>query len=535
MNHKRQLLDFIGLEKSDYLLKLVKRNQNMWNLSKSSATGPKILLATSMSGYEHAAELDRILAIGLTLKGCDVSFLLCQSNLQACQLIKISSYSENMVLDSTTTPRCTKCASNIDKLFAPLDLPIHHLTKNLFSNGPEINDKTVEQIRQLKYKDINVGEHAYAGVVRYYASSNLIDEKQHREILLRYLKSAYAIVDNLFELFEDNKFDTVIANHGIYLPQGIVVECANKFKIDVVTWTPSYRNGSFIFSANESYHHSMITEDTSRWRNLDLNILEKYKLKKYLASRARGKKDWIKFSDSRISEGIDKIKLPDQFSLALTSVTWDAELHYVSRAFPNMKEWLRTTLDFYRKNPQFNLVIRIHPAEITSPNKSREPMLQYLKWLGVEYLKNVLVIGPESKISTYYLIIKSNNVLIYNTKTGIEASARGKPVLVAGEAWIKGKGFSFDAYSEEEYLRILSSFAQNTIKLNVEELENATKYAYHFFFKRMIPLKAFGVYRKSFFSKRRCKVDWKYLEGKVDRNFSNLISDLIIGVEPKVH
>ena len=75
-------------------------------------------------------------------------------------------------------------------------------------------------------------------------------------------------------------------------------------------------------------------------------------------------------------------------------------------------------------------------------------------------------------------------ILIYSTKTGIEAASREK-VVVAGEAWIRNKGFSYDATSKENYQKILE-------EINCEddlshEKELALKYAYYIF-RRMIRL-----------------------------------------------
>ena len=60
-------------------------------------------------------------------------------------------------------------------------------------------------------------------------------------------------------------------------------------------------------------------------------------------------------------------------------------------------------------------------------------------------------------------------------------------MIVAGEAWIRGKGFSRDANSPEEYFGILDELPLKS-RLHGCQLERAKRYAYHFFFKRMIPL-----------------------------------------------
>ena len=63
----------------------------------------------------------------------------------------------------------------------------------------------------------------------------------------------------------------------------------------------------------------------------------------------------------------------------------------------------------------------------------------------------------------------------------------GLPVIVAGEAWIRNKGLTHDAGTPEQYFAILDRlpFAG---KLEPAQLVRARRYAYHFFFNRMIPL-----------------------------------------------
>jgi len=101
--------------------------------------------------------------------------------------------------------------------------------------------------------------------------------------------------------------------------------------------------------------------------------------------------------------------------------------------------------------------------------------------------QNVFIIPPESKISTYDVMEKCNAVIIYGTKTGVELAARGIPVIVAGEAWIRNKGITIDASSEDEYFEILDKLPLN-YKLSAESTQRAIKYAYHFFYRRMIPI-----------------------------------------------
>ncbi len=84
-------------------------------------------------------------------------------------------------------------------------------------------------------------------------------------------------------------------------------------------------------------------------------------------------------------------------------------------------------------------------------------------------------------------MLQCDAVIIYGTKTGVELSSQGMPVIVAGEAWIRGKGVTMDASSPEDYFRLLDELPLGR-RLPDEVVRRARTYAYHFFFRRMIPL-----------------------------------------------
>jgi hypothetical protein len=100
---------------------------------------------------------------------------------------------------------------------------------------------------------------------------------------------------------------------------------------------------------------------------------------------------------------------------------------------------------------------------------------------------NIALIRPDEEISTYGLAQASDAVIIYATKTGIELGARGIPVIVAGEAWLRGKGIGLDCDDAETYERTLASLPFGK-RLDAERIARAQAYAYHFFFRRMIPM-----------------------------------------------
>jgi hypothetical protein len=171
----------------------------------------------------------------------------------------------------------------------------------------------------------------------------------------------------------------------------------------------------------------------------------------------------------------------------LTNVIWDAQLHYQANAFPSMLDWARKTIAYFAGRPELDLLIRVHPAEITGVMPSREPFVEAIARAFPALPPNVHIIPPESRVSTYAAMERCNAVLIFGTKTGVELAATGVPVVVAGEAWVRNKGITLDAESEQGYFDILDRLPLAG-RLPPETVERARKYAYHFFFRRMIPL-----------------------------------------------
>jgi hypothetical protein len=212
----------------------------------------------------------------------------------------------------------------------------------------------------------------------------------------------------------------------------------------------------------------------------------------YLKSRWRGTQDWIWFHEKPEEDlSVIAAELGVDFSRPcigmLTNVMWDAQLHYRTNAFPNMLEWVIQTIRYFEARPELQLLIRVHPAEIRGTLPSRQPLVDEIRKAFPVVPKNVFVIPPESQVSTYAAMAACNAVIIYGTKTGVELTSKAVPTIVAGEAWIRNKGITLDASSTTEYFNLLDQLPLRE-RLSFKLTQRARKYAYHFFFRRMIPL-----------------------------------------------
>jgi hypothetical protein len=478
---------------------------------QSSKRKPGILLVTSMGAYTPATLLDSLLAVALSLRGADVHILLCDSALPACQLCDIYFYpnQKKFIQHGPKKDLCKNCFTPAYKMFSSLGVNVHRYSDFLTQDDIKNAEQTalridLKDIGNYKPDGIAIGEHALAGTLRFYARGDLNNEPYAQSVLRRYLTasvlSTYAIKRFL------RKFDIECASfhHGIYVPQGLIGEVCRIMGVRVVNWHVAYRKKCFIFSHDNTYHHTLMSEPTTKWRNIDLTPQMDNRIMDYLKTRWYGTKDWIWFHES---PEFDLKRIANELNVdfskpcigMLTSVMWDAQLHYPSNAFPNMLDWVLRTIEYFIKKPNLQLLIRVHPAEVNGLLPSRQKIVDEVKKIYPKLPKNIILIPPESNVSTYAVMSHCDTVIIYNTKTGVELTSMGIPVIVAGEAWIRNKGFTIDVDSPEAYFKVLNKLPLKR-RMDDDHILEAKKYAYHFFFRRMIPLEFVEPGKKFYFS-----------------------------------
>lgn len=471
-----------------------------WNEVVAAARGgPRVLMATSVGSHLAGTSLESAIAAALTLRGAEVDVLLCDAALPACLAADVTWYPNRdlFVRHGPSRDLCRGCFESGEHVFRSLGLRVRRYGEHLMSRDREqaarlAAETPIPDIPNFQFDGLAVGEHALAGALRFYARATLEGEPQGEAVLRRYFHAALLTCLGTRALLRSVPYEVAVFHHGIYVPQGLIGECCRKAGIRVVNWNPAYRKRCFIFSHGDTYHHTLMSEPTESWEQMSWSPELEADLLDYLESRWYGTQDWIWFHDRPIAD-LAKInrEVAVDFSKPtvglLTNVMWDAQLHYPANAFPNMLEWVVTTIDWFAKRPDLQLIVRVHPAELRGTLVSRQPIVAEIKRRFPILPPNVFLIGPESQVSTYAVMSRCNAVLIYGTKTGVELASIGIPVIVAGEAWIRNKGITLDAASVSEYLALLDRLPFPTA-MSEEQVRRARRYAFHFFFRRMIPL-----------------------------------------------
>jgi hypothetical protein len=478
----------------------ISADRPLWTSARAAAQGgPRVLMATAIGSYAHAVTLESALAVALTFRGAEVHALLCDGTMTACAECDASMYPDltRFVEHGPSRDLCRDCSWPAENVYKTLGLTIHRMSDWL-SDEERAEARRIastlplDQIQDFAFDGLNIGEHAHAGALRFFATGSLGEEALAEPILRRYLESALLTASASRRLIRTVGFASAVFTHGIYVPWGIVGEVARRERVRVSNWNVAYRKRRFIFSHDDTYHHTLLSEPRDHWEHLELSPAQERELMQYLGSRREGMFDWIVFHRPTSQ---DPTAIAKQIGLdparpvigLLTNVSWDAQLHYAANAFPSMLEWLVQTCEYFATRPDLQLLIRVHPAEISGFPPSRQPILAELRKRLPRLAPNIIVVPPESGLSTYALMSLCNAAIIYGTKMGVELTSVGLPVIVAGEAWIRNKGITLDATSPDEYFRILAQLPC-VERMAPKQLARARRYAYHFFFNRMIPL-----------------------------------------------
>ena len=450
--------------------------------------------------------IELILAHALRMRGHSVALMACQRALPACVMDPLGNHrgglSREIKRAFTHGPgTCVHCSAGLADLERRSSVPFLSLSTHATREDLPAAEREVAALAPSAYRShhhagVHVGEHAFASAIRATGRGTLEDSSLHNEIFRRQLVAAIVCARIAHRAMEALRPGHVGLTHGIYVDHGTIAEVARVRGIPVTVYVRPYRQSTVMLCRGDTYHRALIDEPNSLWENRALRREEKDRLLGYILSRRRGAQDSLTYHPNPI-EGQGRIRGllgldPSKPTVtAYTNVMWDAQLYHASSAFPDMLAWLFATIDHFVGRPDRQLVIRVHPAEVKAAKKSLQPVVQEIALRYGKLPDNIKVVPPESDISSYDLAEMSSANVIYGTKMGLEMALMRRPVIVAGESFVRGKGFTHDASSPEEYLRLLDA-AANLPAMDDAGYERALRYGHHFYFRRQIDLPVFS-------------------------------------------
>ena len=290
------------------------------------------------------------------------------------------------------------------------------------------------------------------------------------------------------KLLEEDRPDVVVVPNGLILEFGALFEVAKYLGIPVVSYEFGEQRDRIWIAQDKPVMFQDTREMWEQYQDQPFTQNEREKLEQLFASR-RNASLWKQFSrqwQEIPAEGIQAVKqkvgLDDRPVVLMAANVIGDSLTLGRQVFSdNMTEWISRTLEYFSDKPQVQFVLRIHPGERYTDGPSVEDIVR-------ENFKDIpdhfFIISAKDPINTYDLVAVADLGLTYTTTVGMEMAMSKLPVIVSGNTHYRGKGFTLDPESWDEYFEMIGSVLESPSSFSLDEDQHtrAWHYAYRFFF-----------------------------------------------------
>ncbi len=472
--------------------------------SMPPAGAPRVLFGAMFGGGLNRV-MDSTLAMALRLRGATPTILHCDRSLPACEVNGLGNWQPSpgpfapLRFRHGAQYACQACAFKLDESHGGIGLPSEMLSSHVRPGDLELGARIAEgvslaDLRHVMHRGVCVGEHAHSSLLKATLRGDPIDDEKTRFLARRLLAAAVVLTEAGERVFERVAPDHFVVPDGVYLTAGTLAELALRRGVHVVVHGAPFRRGTIWLHHGQSYFRAFIKDRNDDWAHLRMTPERRRVADEYLAAKHFATRDYIAYHKGAIQDegairaelGLDERPIVSVF----TNVLWDAQLHYDFSVFKNMLEWLFDTIRFYAARDDLQLVIRIHPGEARGAWPTNQPILPELEREFRSLPPHIKIVSPESRVSSYVLGTMSRVALVYGARLGVELVILGTPVIVAGEALIRGRGFTYDPASRDEYFGLLAEGAALSAP-SAEVRERARKWYYYYLFRMMMPFPFF--------------------------------------------
>lgn len=321
----------------------------------------------------------------------------------------------------------------------------------------------------------------------------LIDKKD-RLIYQHRVERNTAALFSFLALIENAAMPVVYMPNGRLMESGVIRRICQKRAIPYVTYE-SYGtdNRSMFLSKNKACIDLDISEIWEKIKEVPLTQEQNVWMEKLISNRhypsrlIHPGKNYIDRQyhevdiDAELSPHI-KAFLAESGKTALLcgNVTWDSQALGKGIFYKTTVDWVLDTIQFFiDEHPEWKLIIRAHPDEKRWASEDRLSELIEFKLKSVRH--RILIISSSEDVNTYRLISHANVALVWTSMIGCEIALRGVPVMTVADSHFRGKEFTIDTATQEEYKNQLTQAMNGNIgTLSIEETDLAKRYYYAF-------------------------------------------------------
>jgi hypothetical protein len=350
-----------------------------------------------------------------------------------------------------------------------------------------------DTIENFEWQGVSIGRGAI-GAARWKLRTHFLDRHPlGRETTLDFIRSGIRWTHGMNRVLDLYAPDVVVMLNGVFLPERVTAELAAARGARLVFFERGRDAGSVFLSHEDPAPRYDISKSWAQAAPHPLSVDEENAVSALLDRRARGEKVVEKYWPSGAADGSylkKTLHIPDLDRVAVlyTNVIWDTAMQDRDIIFRDMFAWLEHCVELFRTRPDWTLVIRVHPAETQlSGRESYDRVAKVVEQRFPSLPPNVRVVPPDQPVDSYALMRLARIGLVYASTAGLELVLHGVPLVVAGDAHYRGKGFTHDPTSVEEFSRTVLGLMDMGSHENEEFDKLARKYAHLFFLRRTLP------------------------------------------------
>jgi hypothetical protein len=439
------------------------------------------------SGPLHLV-IDCLLAHSLQLRGATSQLLICDlPDLPGC---------DERILDFPNNRRCGGCISNKLPFLEASRLDWVRLSSFLDDPAATMAMATAavdacrdEDLTRFEYEGWKLGEWLGSSVAHFLRSDSHGMHPEVIEARRRFLTSGLVALIAARRWIDTWRPDVLVVLSGRHMFWRAAREVAQSRGIKVVS--REMFNEEFdrhIYAVNSSCEDPAIPRAWAQARDTPLTPSQERLVDAYLKTLPAFARQVTNAPvlETRTSAIRTELGLaPDRRIIVLfTNVTWDLFVAERDWAFDGQMQWIAATLDFIRRHPEIDLIVRAHPAEIVPKFRTRGRIVRQIEEGCAPLPRNLRLIGPESPISSDVLRTMASLNLVYCSSVGLEAVVAGQPVLICGNPYYARKGFTLDLESPAHYDRLLEDHAAGRTPIApVGSVDLARRFLYLFRFR----------------------------------------------------
>ena len=443
------------------------------NIEKSKGPQQVVYAATLLTGSMFMLAIEALLGLALKKRGHKVTYIIDDNFLPIHEYKKIGEEKD------------WNYKSYASYVFADAFLKrMGHESLALSKFIDKDIDSLVYDKRFDSIQEASLLKHYKVGVIS--PDLPLVEEKKEL------IKKSIAITTYLGEVLIQKNPDLVIMSHGIYSTWGPIFQFLDASRINILMYGRGKKRHTLKFDWNKTGDSWDISAFWNKVKNNDLTSDQLNEINQYLDSRISHKEDVFVYNFGKKTsndETISQLGLETDKPIytLFTNVLWDAASAQREIAFKNPVEWVIETIEWFNDQPDKQLIVKIHPAEIVIGTNM--PFYDIIL-SRVTPNKNVRIIKPEEKVNSWSIYAISTLGMVHTTTAGMEMPLVSKPCVVVSKTHYRNKGFTLDINSKEEYFELLQNFDAESVDYEKNKKE-AIKYAYLLFMRYQMPFNSF--------------------------------------------